>query len=182
MTSVWLELCKRSLHAGLAKGGRMWSCIPVIPGDWLTHRPHLASYSSGTTCQCLCGKYPRGGSLSTKCLWGTAMGGDYQGNLRGSRHSPCPSTYSFTHRLSNFASQVSNHSSHSSLCSTTRISRHIGSSLQICMLDLYGHTILKVVSCLAGEEKKPLRHGEINIQGSMIPTVTRFETKDGAEE
>lgn len=50
------------------------------------------------------------------------------------------------------------------------------------MLDLYTHTVLKVVSCLAGEEEKPLRHGEINMQGSMIPTVTRFETEDEAEE
>lgn len=54
---------------------------------WLTHRPHPAScfLTPGVICQCMCGKFPISGCISTKPLrnWDWKK---QPNNLRGSRH------------------------------------------------------------------------------------------------
>lgn len=85
---LWgLKLCKWSLYAGLAIG-KVWE-LPCNHSWFLTHGPHPADcfLTPGMVCQCLCGKLPVSGCISTKCL---CRGQSNQSNVSGSRHCDSP--------------------------------------------------------------------------------------------
>lgn len=159
---------------------------------WLTHRPHPAScfLTPGMICQCMCGKFPRSGCISTKPLrsWDWKK---QPNNLRGSRQwssTPCHTSVLLqlllihTKVVQLFLPRVQPQLPSRSLCAFPSYRLNVA-NLCLSHSQIYiPILILRVVSYLAGEEERQLRHGEINMQVSMTPISTGFDSKAGAEE